>query len=117
MLIKNINVPSVILKWNQKLNVPSPRQRLLFDMAISKFLKRVCVFFLNKIKLLFNFLLFSILFKTFSKSMRGPGVEPGSAAWKATMLTATPSTLVYFLNKNFEFIKGIAYYIDIAIKS
>ena len=25
--------------------------------------------------------------------MRQPGVEPGSIAWKATMLTATPPTL------------------------
>ncbi len=25
--------------------------------------------------------------------MRQPGVEPGSAAWKATMLTVTPLTL------------------------
>ncbi|KRZ78372.1 hypothetical protein T10_1232 [Trichinella papuae] len=29
------------------------------------------------------------------KALRGPGVEPGSIAWKATMLTATPSTLCY----------------------
>ena len=26
--------------------------------------------------------------------MRQPGVEPGSAAWKATMITATPLTLL-----------------------
>ena len=26
-------------------------------------------------------------------SMRQPGVEPGSTAWKATMLTVTPLTL------------------------
>ena len=26
--------------------------------------------------------------------MRQPGVEPGSAAWKATMLTVTPLTLL-----------------------
>ena len=25
--------------------------------------------------------------------MRRPGVEPGTIAWKATMLTVTPSTL------------------------
>ena len=25
--------------------------------------------------------------------MRGPGIEPGSTAWKATMLTITPATL------------------------
>ena len=28
------------------------------------------------------------------KLMRQPGIEPGSAAWKATMLTITPLTLV-----------------------
>ena len=28
--------------------------------------------------------------------MRQPGVEPGSAAWKAAMLTVTPLTLVGF---------------------
>ena len=28
------------------------------------------------------------------KNMRQPGIEPGSAAWKATMLTITPLTLV-----------------------
>jgi hypothetical protein len=27
------------------------------------------------------------------KNLRQPGVEPGSAAWKATMITATPLTL------------------------
>ena len=26
--------------------------------------------------------------------MRRPGVEPGTSAWKAPMLTVTPSTLV-----------------------
>ena len=26
--------------------------------------------------------------------MRGPGIEPGSTAWKATMLTITPATLL-----------------------
>ena len=29
-----------------------------------------------------------------SKSVRRPGIEPGSIAWKATMLTITPPTLV-----------------------
>ena len=28
-----------------------------------------------------------------NKSMRQPGIEPGSIAWKATMLTFTPPTL------------------------
>ena len=28
------------------------------------------------------------------KNLRQPGVEPGSAAWKATMITATPLTLL-----------------------
>ena len=30
--------------------------------------------------------------------MRWPGVEPGSTAWKATMLTVTPPTLAYVKN-------------------
>jgi hypothetical protein len=29
--------------------------------------------------------------------MRQPGVEPGSAAWKATMITATPLTPMHML--------------------
>ena len=32
-------------------------------------------------------------FKFNKKKLRQPGVEPGSAAWKATMITATPLTL------------------------
>ena len=27
------------------------------------------------------------------RGVRGPGIEPGSTAWKATMLTITPATL------------------------
>ena len=30
------------------------------------------------------------------KSVRRPGIEPGSTAWKATMLTITPATLLVF---------------------
>jgi hypothetical protein len=30
------------------------------------------------------------------KKLRQPGIEPGTAAWKATMLTITPLTLVIF---------------------
>ena len=29
----------------------------------------------------------------FFKKLRGPGIEPGSTAWKAAMLTITPATL------------------------
>ena len=32
------------------------------------------------------------------KELRQPGIEPGSAAWKATMLTITPLTLGDVLN-------------------
>ena len=32
--------------------------------------------------------------KNKKRTVRWPGVEPGSAAWKATMLTVTPPTLV-----------------------
>lgn len=28
------------------------------------------------------------------KKMRGPGIEPGSTAWKAAMLTIAPATLL-----------------------
>jgi hypothetical protein len=31
-------------------------------------------------------------------NLRQPGVEPGSAAWKATMITATPLTLVFLIS-------------------
>lgn len=33
-----------------------------------------------------------------SKTLRQPGIEPGSIAWKATMLTFTPPTLVGIQN-------------------
>ena len=32
------------------------------------------------------------------KILRWPGVEPGSTAWKATMLTVTPPTLTYLIS-------------------
>ena len=31
------------------------------------------------------------------KSLRWPGIEPGSTAWKAAMLTTIPPTLVLWL--------------------
>ena len=31
---------------------------------------------------------------TLIKKLRQPGIEPGSIAWKATMLTFTPLTLI-----------------------
>ena len=41
------------------------------------------------------------------KTVRQPGIEPGSIAWKATMLTFTPPTLVVFQqNINFHLIPG-----------
>ena len=39
--------------------------------------------------------------------MRQPGIEPGSIAWKATMLTFTPPTLLiklYFAAESFNFL-------------
>ena len=39
--------------------------------------------------------------------MRQPGIEPGSIAWKATMLTFAPPTLLttlYFAAENFNFL-------------
>ena len=33
-----------------------------------------------------------VTIKKKQKNMRWPGVEPGTAAWKATMLTVTPPT-------------------------
>jgi hypothetical protein len=35
-----------------------------------------------------------------TKSVRRPGIEPGSTAWKATMLTITPATL------SMQFLRG-----------
>ena len=32
--------------------------------------------------------------------MRRPGIEPGSIAWKATMLTITPATLTWGLQQS-----------------
>jgi hypothetical protein len=32
-----------------------------------------------------------------SKKVRRPGIEPGSTAWKATMLTITPATLLVII--------------------
>ena len=39
--------------------------------------------------------------------MRQPGIEPGSIAWKAIMLTSTPPTLLiklYFADESFNFL-------------
>ena len=39
--------------------------------------------------------------------MRHPGIEPGSIAWMATMLTFTPPTLLislYFAAESFNFL-------------
>ena len=39
--------------------------------------------------------------------MRQPGIEPGSIAWKATVLTFTPPTLLitlYFAAESFNFL-------------
>ena len=36
----------------------------------------------------------------FRKNMRWPGIEPGSTAWKAAMLTIIPPTLLVLLNLN-----------------
>ena len=47
-----------------------------------------------------------------SKKLRSPGIEPGSTAWKATMLTITPAThLIYYqhnmTNYNIHYIRII----------
>ena len=34
-----------------------------------------------------------------TKHVRQPGIEPGSTAWKATMLTVTPPTLVLVVKR------------------
>ena len=49
-------------------------------------------FTLERLDYLYEQKMFFILIR---KKLRQPGVEPGSAAWKATMITATPLTLVY----------------------
>ena len=42
------------------------------------------------------------------KNLRWPGVEPGSTAWKATMLTVTPPTLHIYPDYSFlgSFLSG-----------
>ena len=37
-----------------------------------------------------------------NKNVRQPGIEPGSIAWKATMLTFTPPTLKYKVSKSYN---------------
>ena len=34
--------------------------------------------------------------------MRRPGIEPGSTAWKAAMLTIIPPTLTWYITKYFN---------------
>ena len=47
--------------------------------------------------------------------VRRPGVEPGSTAWKATMLTVTPPTLLekapqnYLVNQTYRFSSLLLY--------
>ena len=41
------------------------------------------------------------------KNMRRPGIEPGSTAWKAAMLTIIPPTLVHVTNDNISITLGI----------
>ena len=38
----------------------------------------------------------SVYFMSFAKSLRQPGIEPGTTAWKAAMLTITPLTLLSY---------------------
>ena len=38
---------------------------------------------------------YSLQHKFSIKNLRQPGIEPGSIAWKATMLTFTPPTLAH----------------------
>ena len=35
-------------------------------------------------------------------NMRWPGIEPGSTAWKAAMLTTIPPTLFTFTNRKYS---------------
>ena len=39
--------------------------------------------------------------------MRRPGVEPGTSAWKAPMLTVTPSTLVRLRCLSAKSLRGV----------
>ena len=41
------------------------------------------------------------------KNMRRPGIEPGSTAWKAAMLTIIPPTLVHLTVNNISTTLGI----------
>ena len=40
------------------------------------------------------------------KKMRRPGIEPGSTAWKATMLTITPPTLLSLSKKHIQILSA-----------
>ena len=44
------------------------------------------------------------ILNTIAKNVRRPGVEPGSTAWKASMLAITPPTLLWLpvLNSNIK---------------
>ena len=46
------------------------------------------------------------------QKMRGPGIEPGSTAWKATMLTFTPATQVYITYHTYHPPKKVSRYRD-----
>ena len=48
---------------------------------------------------------FKLKIKKNTKRLRQPGVEPGSAAWKATMITATPLTLACFYHWFLDILK------------
>ena len=49
--------------------------------------------------------------KRLEKKVRWPGIEPGSTAWKATMLTFTPPTQLEIL-VHFEDYKQNSTYVD-----
>ena len=53
-------------------------------LFLINYLVTVCLFTLN---------FYSILYCNEQKCLRRPGIEPGSIAWKATMLTTIPPTL------------------------
>ena len=48
-----------------------------------------------------------------SKFLRQPGIEPGTTAWKAAMLTITPLTLYEYLTCEVGFLKAVYYAIVI----
>ena len=68
-------------------------------VCFSWFLSRVAVMHRKEKKLFFEKVEIDKKKIKTKRNVRQPGIEPGSIAWKATMLTFTPPTLYKFVAK------------------